>query len=554
MRLTRYLLPLLIATGLCSSSLFAQRDIPDRGQGSDNEREHREEDDIPLRSFVQSKENIEIKKKSENLEISGDVRFEWNSIQEKGNVIFLDRNRSSSSSSYSDSSFSSSSGSFLRGCPERFSRRGFEFQEKYRSLRGGDVVDTRGLPVSNNDFDVEFNLKIKYTYGRSWMAAHLQFDNPAGAKGNNNCEDAIVICATDDDSSDLSDDVVVLRNNSSGCKGSGEGIFLNLKRAYMGYKIWADGKHRLDIEVGRRKLDDVFDSEIQFGNRFDGGVLKYASAIDKIAEWYWYLAGFIVDERVNHMGYATEIGFLNVFDTNLDLKYSYIDWTKTHRGKNRCFILNSIGSRYKTSQITFDYHFAFDFFSKKKLPGEFYGGFLVNHAATRNPFTCNKKKNLGCYVGLYLGDVQKEGDWSLDIMYQLVQSQAVPDCDANGIERGNTPDEHLTDVIIFLDPVTDDTTLFSDSSSSDSSDFCFDRSAVTVNEFLADLRDNPNVAAYILPGRGNTNFKGWKFEFLYALTDNLSIDTIYQYSHPEDSHIGGAHPFHDFEIEAIYAF
>jgi hypothetical protein len=37
----------------------------------------------------------------------------------------------------------------------------------------------------------------------------------------------------------------------------------------MGYTLYADGQHRWNLEIGRRKLNDIFESEIQFSNRFD---------------------------------------------------------------------------------------------------------------------------------------------------------------------------------------------------------------------------------------------------------------------------------------------
>ena len=98
--------------------------------------------------------------------------------------------------------------------------------------------------------------------------------------------------------------------------------------------------------------------------------------------------------------------------------------------------------------------------------------------------------------------MRKEGDWALEIQYQVVQAQAMPDDDAGGICRGNILDESFT----------------------------------------------------TCSRRGNTNYKGWKFEGLYAFTDNLTLDTIIEWSKAEDSRIGGTHTYSKFEMEAIYAF
>lgn len=496
MKSIKYVIPFLLISGFIKIDLSAQF----ISQDTPFDRVLNTRDDKPVKEFVESKENIDIREKASNLEISGDVRFEWRSIREKGEVFFLDH--------YSDSYYSS--GSLLR-----------QVRQNYRALRGGSHVDAAEIPISTNDFDVEFNLKFKYDFDKAWAFAHLQFDNPAGVRGRNPCFATFPIFNRS--GSHVED--FVSRDSRWALKGSGEGLFLSLKRAYIGYNIFADGKHRLDIEVGRRKLDDIFESEIEFTSRFDGILLKYASSIDAFSDWYWNLGAFVIDERVNHFGWVTEIGFLGIFDTALDLRYNFIDWKK--HGRNRCFIHNPIGARFMNSQWTITYTIHPTIFCKE-VPVEFYGGFLVNHAAKKTIFTRGKKKNLGWYGGIYIGNVNKKGDWSLDLEYIAVQAQAVPEFDVGSIGRGNILDEDLNAILAESFPCQ--------SSYSYSSSF-------------------PTYGIVgLFPRRGNTNFVGCRFEFLYAITDNLSIDFIYEFSNAEDRHIGGRHHYDDFEIEAIYAF
>ncbi|MCE5315767.1 MAG: hypothetical protein LLG04_00190, partial [Parachlamydia sp.] len=85
---------------------------------------------------------------------------------------------------------------------------------------------------------------------------------------------------------------------------------------------------------------------------------------------------------------------------------------------------------------------------------------------------------------------------------QVVQAFAIPDGDVSGIGRGNVLDESVTG-------------------------------------FTA---------------RGNTNFEGWRFEGLYAITDNLTLDTIIEFSREYDKKIGGTHRYSKLELETIYAF
>jgi hypothetical protein len=461
------------------------------GQETRFDRQLRGNDDQPLREFVQSKENIDIREKSKNLEISGDVRFEWQSIHEKGVVLY--------------DPYESSGSPGLR--------------TNYRQLRGGSHVGPDTLPLSYNDFDVEFNLKFKYSFKNAWAMAHLQFDNPAGVNARRICRDDVAVF------NKQGSRVVETtpRDRRWSLKGSGESAFINLKRAYIGYNIYADGKERFDIEIGRRKFDDIFFSEIEFANRFDGILLKYASSLGEFSDFYIDLGGFIIDERVNHFGYAMEFGLLNIYDIDLDIRYSLIDWRE--KGKNRCFIRNPIGTDFLNSQISFTYTIK-PTIACHDIPLEFYGGFLINHAAKKTIFTHHKKKNLGWFAGVYIGNVDKKGDWAFDIEYLLVQAQAVPDFDVAGIGRGNILNEALQDVVPGI---------YSSGYESSSS-----------------VPSSYGVAYF--PRRGNANFKGWRCEFLYALTDNLSLDLIYETSCEEDRRIGGAHRYANFEAEAVYVF
>ncbi len=51
--------------------------------------------------------------------------------------------------------------------------------------------------------------------------------------------------------------------------------------------------------------------------------------------------------------------------------------------------------------------------------------------------TGGKKANLAWYAGVSIGVVRKQGDWAIDLNYQWVQAQAYPDFDNLGIGRGN---------------------------------------------------------------------------------------------------------------------
>lgn len=479
-----------------SQSSFAQI-----SQSTGFERQLKNKDDQAVKTFLESKEDVSIKEKTKYLDIGGDVRFEWNYIREKGIVLFLDSQE--------------------------------QIKRHYDAVRGGSHVGKEDLPISHNDFDVEANLKIKYTRDDAWAQIHLQFDNSAGIRAFQGCRGILPVFNR---KGNRVRKELETRINRSG-KGSGIAESIALKRAFIGYNLWTEGKSRLDVQVGRHKLDDLFDSELQFSNRFDGIALKFASNIENFSDVYINGGAFIIDERVNYFGWAAEIGFLNIYDSGLNLKYSYIDWN--NKWKNRCFVRNPLGNLFKISQICFAYNFKPEVFCIE-LPVEIYGGALINHAAKKTVFTRHKKKNLGWYAGVFLGEVKKKGDWSFDVEYLYVQAQAVPDYDVGGIGRGNIFNLNLPD---FVDPESTESSLTFQG---------FDPVRVSLDDDYSSSSPS-NFTAYF-PRQGNANFYGWRFEFLYALTNELSLDFIYQFSFAEDKRIGGPHRYNDFEIEAIYAF
>lgn len=484
MRLLKLVLAMILAIGITSNFLSAQIENNRTQQdGSNFNLSINERDWNALQEYIAGKTNIDLKKKANNLKISGDVRTEWRHLAERGIRPLT-----------------------LPGIGV-FSQDLFLADGPFKSLRGAGKVDPytinsgipKGLPISKNDFDVEFNLYFKYEYGKAYAAAHLQFDNSCGVSDNG---------------------WLRFDEDPAGYHGSGTGRELSLKRCYWGYKIYECNGTRFDVEVGRHKLYDIFESEIQYGSRMDGIAFYYSGSHEGFGEWYWTLAGFVVDERVNHLAYGTEVGYMNIMDQGIDIQYSFVNWNKY--GQNRFFVRNPNGFRFKTSQLTLTYHLNPEWLCGK--PAEFFGAVLYNSDPkhTGNVFRGafdpdtdeffieevkvphHRKKNrerLGWYVGFLVGKVEKEGDWSFEVQYQYLSAYVCPDDDVNGIGRGNVLEESVT-----------------------------------------------------YQQRGNANYKGWKFESLYALTDNLTLNTKLEFTRAVKKNLGGPHHYSCFELEAIYAF
>lgn len=413
-----------------------------------NQRSIRERDFEAVQEYVNSKRTIPMEEKGKQFTLSADIRFIWAHVQEKAD------------------------GKALRGSPGAA-------RENETTGVVSDADNARGVPFSTNDFNVELNLYFDYLCDRNWAVAWLKFDNRAG------CDRNFKGCSLDPE----------------GFQGSGTCEHLCLKKAYMGYNICANGCSRLDIELGRRPLYNVYDSRVQFQSRFDGLLFRYAHTLGNCGGDFYNNTGFfIVDNRVDHYAWVTELGLLNIHNSGVDLKYSFIDWKSfLSHNRNRCNTKNPHGVDFRVSQWTAHYTFCNP---RLSVPTKLYGAVLVNHAARKWEQSHFRKENLAWYAGFIIGQVCGEGDWALDINYQYVEAQAVPCQDVSGIgERVNLLKETFT-----------------------------------------------------ANGRGFTNYKGIRAEFLYAITDNFAIDATLELLSQITKVIGGRHSYSMFELSAIYAF
>lgn len=482
MRFFKHLLMFILA-----ASFFSVKAHADEQDGSRFDEELNERDFDALRDYLRSKRTLDMEESVSTLTISGDVRTEYRHLNEACcNLECCDPALLQ-----------------LQTC-------------KKKRLRGHGVV-IRNLPVSRNDFDLEFNLRFDYICSKTWASVHVRYDNSGGVDDNGH---PCIVNKTPNPTKDCIERAGQCNGDPWGYHGSGSCDDLCLKKAFFGYEIFSCDESRFFFELGRRgNLYNVFDSNIQFLSRFDGLLLKYERTWECVADWYIQAAGFLVDERVNHFAWVAETGFLNICDSGFDLKYSIIDWEK--HGINRCFAFDPLGFRCINSQFTLIYNLNPEWIG---VPVKVYGAFLVNHAAPKGKInlyrlledeetkkmkktlvgtvTRNHRANLGWYAGILFGKVRKEGDWAIEIQYQYVQAFAMPDNDVGGIGRGNILNESVT----------------------------------------------------TCANRGNTNFKGWRCQGLYAFTDNLTLDTQIEWTKEIDDSIGGKHSYGKLELEAIYAF
>ena len=320
----------------------------------------------------------------------------------------------------------------------------------------------------SRDYSIEVGILMNYRADFTWATSKIRFKNRAG-----------VISGTSDK--------------------------VALDRGFMGVRLVEGESYAMVLEAGRRKFNYTFDSKIEFGSFMDGLVFKYDQSIDVVGDLYFYGGPFVIDFTGDHYGYMFELGALNVGNTGIYLKYSFIDWDTKHYDN----ILKKRRFEYMNSQLTLGYKVVVPYIQKVLT---IYSAALNNSAARALPILDDKKANWAGYLGFSLGEVRKQGDWSIDIDYQWVQAQAVPAYDFAGIGRGN---------------------------------------AAGVGLYAVDSKDAAPTTK--LTATGPCNYKGFEATFLYLFTNNLTLRQTYQMS-TRLQKIGPIYRYKAYSMELVYLY
>ncbi|MCH9614564.1 MAG: hypothetical protein SP1CHLAM54_14750 [Chlamydiia bacterium] len=293
-------------------------------------------------------------------------------------------------------------------------------------------------------------------------------------------------------------------------EGTSSGTFnrIALERAYLGGRAVDQDTWTIDTNIGRNRMGNMFDSKIEFGSFYDGIWVNYNQAMDVIGDAYLHGGPFVIDHRVNHFGYVFEIGVLNIGGTGLYTKYSLIDWD-THNYPTK---LENLRWQFMNSQVIFGYKWTPKWLEKNIT---IYSGWLLNSAAERLAITNNQKANTAWYAGFSAGEARKKGDWSFDCNYQYVAPQAVPALDSSGIGYNNAEGRGLY--------------------------------TTNINGTGLPITNRKNA-------RGNSNFKGIAIEFLYLITNNITLYSSWNQSVPQNREVGPYVKYRQYEFEVIYAF
>jgi len=279
----------------------------------------------------------------------------------------------------------------------------------------------------------------------------------------------------------------ILRTRISNIMGSipGNTPQINMDRAFFGLRAINNDKTTIDIEIGRRSLNYIFDSRLQFGSFMDGIVIRSSfSPLETFGDLYINGGPFIVSVPKVHFAFVIEGGILQIGNTNLYVKYSIIDWNTL----NTVDPIEKLIFRFTTHQITLGYRIP-TFILKKPLL--LYGAYLINSAARKVDLLDHKFGRNAFYLGLSIGELRSTGDWALDTNLQYVEPQAILDFDFSGIGQGNA-----TNIGLYTKSINGTGGL-----------------------------NTKNTAA------GRSNYIGWRCDFIYLFTRTITVTNTITVSH-----------------------
>lgn len=347
-----------------------------------------------------------------------------------------------------------------------------EMQSSSETVNGIQQYNNSSVGINRprNGFDIEVNLMLDYRTENSWGSVKLEFDNDAGID-------------------------------------SGTFNKIKLERAFWGVRVLDEETYEMIVELGRRKMSSMADSKVEFNSFFDGAWYQYNQGFDPIGDVYVHVGVFIINEQKNQFGYLGELGILNIGGTGLYTKYSLIDWNT----KNLHNHTQNHRFDFVVSQLIIGYKFLP---AKLKKIVQIYLAGLWNSAARRLPITGHKRANWGGYLGFSIGELKKKGDWALDINYQVLAAQCVPDFDVLGIGLGN---------------------------------------AANVGFYSGNIRGGGGANTR-KTAQGNVNYRGFIMTLDYLLTNQLNFQQSWQQSVTLDDSIGPFRRFKQYEIEFIYGF
>ena len=182
---------------------------------------------------------------------------------------------------------------------------------------------------------------------------------------------------------------------------------IDMERLLFGYTVLDQSPYSAFLEIGREKLDSLFDSKVQYVSYFNGFHESFS-----LGNLTIHSAQSVIDSSESTYSLILEAIYQDLFDVPLTVSYGITDWLMEED-----FLISQITAKYKIGDVL-----------KKKT--SLYGALLSNHKGK-----CHQDHQ-GFYCGICWGEVKKANDWLLDVNYQYTGEECVPDFDYNGIGNG----------------------------------------------------------------------------------------------------------------------
>ena len=187
-------------------------------------------------------------------------------------------------------------------------------------------------------------------------------------------------------------------------------VNLQVEQLSVGFLPYEDDTNQFYFEVGRHRLDYLFESKIQFKKHFNGVHLCY-NRIDEIGNITIHGGPLVMDSLSNHFGFIAETSIRDILNSGIDLTYNLVDWMESSKDYYESYFL--------ISQVLATYRFN---------DCAIYGAYLKNHRATI--------ESDGFYAGVSYGQIVQARDFMLDVNYQYLDVFCVPVFDQEGIGTG----------------------------------------------------------------------------------------------------------------------
>jgi hypothetical protein len=472
MSVLKRVLPAAFAFAFATSGAFGAAEYP-----ADNEPDSK---DIEfLRNWFKTKRAVSIEEKGGQLSMSGSVRTEMNNQSGQADIV---------TNAGTDTAF---------------------LPEYYNGVRQYGSDNSTASTNFKNRVDLFFDYRTPHT----WASIKLKFSNRMGALG--------------------------AQTNK-----------IDLEKGLVGYRVFDNGKAAvIDIEAGRTKLYNFFDSKTQFNSLLDGFSLRFADSIEQVFDLDMRGAMAVVDPTNNQYAYFGEVDFMDIGEVGIFFKYAYSHWRK--RGLSAVWQTNNdkfdrYGNekardnpqfRFQISQFLLGYDMDPEVL---RFPFKIYGAFSMNHSARNTTIAYNntpngdtphlesyvlpKSQRYAWYAGVTAGKVVKRGDWSVEVVYQSVDAQAIPDYDVAGIGTGNPYGYNI------------------------------------YRQATGTVAGSAGLPVYTGPA-GNGNYRGWTVDAMFAITNNISLLLEFDYSKEKKSlrsltseQTTPNQEYKRFGVNAIYAF